>query len=316
MKLKGNVLVLRHLYENQRAIELKQKPPHRILCVGSSGGMKSVRIAGYLTALQDEGLTEPFDWMLAVSGSAGPFGAYLCKIAHRVHLVFEHLAEPKAKFVSGRLPRIRIRLSYLESVLNGAIAPLWLGQDLIAAHRTALWIALTERSTGALHFADAREPPGVVSLACATMAGPNISDAQYKLNGKEMVDGACATPFPIIEGMKKFRPTDVLALSSQIHPKYSSWVYKKIWSMIARGWLLRETRLLRRNTALMDVRFAHEADRAAEAKRIRVCRITPTIGDARLTFEGNTLPIMREGWNEARRFMQQLLAEARPVREI
>lgn len=316
MKLKGNDLVLRHLYENQRAADLKQEPPHRILCVGSSGGMKSVRVAGYLTALQDEGLTLPFNWMLAVSGSAGPFGAYLSGIAHRAHLVFEHLADPHTHFVHGRLPHVRIRLSYLERVLGGLVMPLGLNQKAIDVHRTAMWVALTERATGNLYLADARQPPGVVSLACATMAGPNMSDSTYLFEGKEVVDGACTTPFPIIAGIKKFRPTDVLALSSQVHPKYSWWVYKQVWSLIARGWLVREARVLRINTAMMDARFAHEADRAARAKRIRVCRITPTLGDAPLTFEGTRPHVMRDGWNEARVFMRSALQRVRPVREI
>ena len=93
MKLKGNPLALRHLFENEDAIRAGHQPPHRILLIGTGGGMCCIRMGAYLTAWRDAGLARAVDHAITVSGSGGALGAYLSGLPHRAnrHAVCLHL---------------------------------------------------------------------------------------------------------------------------------------------------------------------------------------------------------------------------------
>src|SRR5258705_3858507 len=71
VKLKGRPLALRHLFENEDAIRAGHQPPHRILLIGTGGGMCCIRMAAYLTAWRDAGLARAVDHAITVSGSGG-----------------------------------------------------------------------------------------------------------------------------------------------------------------------------------------------------------------------------------------------------
>ena len=74
-------------------------PPHRILLIGTGGGMCCIRVAAYLTAWRDAGLERAVDHAITVSGSGGAMGAYLSGLPHRAVQMFEHLAV--SGFVTG-----------------------------------------------------------------------------------------------------------------------------------------------------------------------------------------------------------------------
>ena len=99
VKLKGNALALRRLFDNEEAIRAGHKPPHRILLIGTGGGMCCIRTAAYLTAWRDAGLARAVDHAVTVSGSGGAVGAYLSGVPHRAVQMFEHLAV--SGFVTG-----------------------------------------------------------------------------------------------------------------------------------------------------------------------------------------------------------------------
>ena len=136
MKLKGNLLALRHLFENEEAIRAGHQPPHRILLIGTGGGMCCIRTAAYLTAWRDAGLARAVDHAITVSGSGGALGAYLSGVPHRAVQMFEHLAV--SGFVTGTSwYKRRISLPRLGDVLRGLHSPVAFHQDLICGHRTS-----------------------------------------------------------------------------------------------------------------------------------------------------------------------------------
>ncbi len=99
MKLKGDVRALRRLFENEDAIRAGHAPPHRVLLIGTGGGMCFIRVAAYLTAWRDAGLERAVDHAITVSGSGGAVGAYLSGLPQRAVRMFEQLAV--SGFVAG-----------------------------------------------------------------------------------------------------------------------------------------------------------------------------------------------------------------------
>ena len=83
MHFSGDAVVLRQLFENEEALRHGHKPPHRILLIGTGGGMCCIRAAGYLTAFRELGLEQAIDHAVTVSGAGGAMGAYLSGMPHR-----------------------------------------------------------------------------------------------------------------------------------------------------------------------------------------------------------------------------------------
>jgi hypothetical protein len=77
VKLKGDVQTLRRLFENEYAARAGHQAPHRILLIGTGGGMCCIRVAAYLTAWRDAGLEHAVDHGISVSGSGDAVGAFL-----------------------------------------------------------------------------------------------------------------------------------------------------------------------------------------------------------------------------------------------
>ena len=99
VRLNGDLQALRRLFENEDAIRDGQKAPHRILVIGTGGGMCCIRAAAYLATWRDAGLSQAIDHAITVSGSGGAAGAYLSGRPHRAIQMFEHLAV--SGFVAG-----------------------------------------------------------------------------------------------------------------------------------------------------------------------------------------------------------------------
>ena len=123
MKLKGDLQALRRLFENEEAIRAGHEAPHRILLIGTGGGMCCIRVAAYLAACRDAGLDRAVDHAITVSGSGGAVGAYLSGLPHR--------ASPDVRAPGGiGLPHAHlmvwaaVSLPHLGDVLRGRHSPL------------------------------------------------------------------------------------------------------------------------------------------------------------------------------------------------
>jgi predicted patatin/cPLA2 family phospholipase len=318
VKLKGNPVALRHLFENEDALRAGHKPPHRILLIGTGGGMCCIRVAAYLTAWRDAGLDRAVDHAITVSGSGGPMGAYLSGMPHRAVKMFEHLAV--SGFVSGTSwYGRRISLPRLGDVLRGLHSPVAFQQNVICGHRTS-WHVVVTRLAGDSFLLDAKSArPDAAQAVLASSAFPHMSlPIRVGIGDIEenLVDGACGMPLPILAGVKRFRPDTLIVLASRPHPKHLPRFEQWLWPMVARTLLHRMPVGLRRSAAAMSRAMATEADRLERLKRISWCRITPNGAESRIEPWTVDLPTLRRAADEAKIFMRDALRAAQPVRQI
>ncbi len=318
MKLKGSLQALRRLFENEDAIQAGHEAPHRILAIGTGGGMCCIRVAAYLTAWRDAGLNRAFDHAITVSGSGGAAGAYLSGLPHRAIQMFEHLAV--SGFVTGNSwHRRRLSIRHLADSLRGTHCPLSFDQSLIVAHR-ASWHVVVTRLSGESFLLDAKSArPDAAQAVLASSAFPHMTEPILVGIGdreEQLVDGACGMPLPILAGVKRFRPNTVIVLASRPHPKHLPWLERWLWPMLTRTALRRMPAGLRKSTAAMDRAMVAEADRLQRLKRIRWCRITPNGVEVPIEPWTTELPMLRKAADEAKIFMRDLLRTAKPIRQI
>src|SRR5262245_22352191 len=136
--------------------------------------MCCIRMAAYLTAWRDAGLTHAVDHAITVSGSGGAVGAYLSGLPHRAIQMFEHLAV--SGFVTGTSwYRRRISLPQLADVLRGMHSPLAFQQERICAHRTS-WHVVVTRLNGESFLLDAKAArPDAAQAVLASSAFPYVA---------------------------------------------------------------------------------------------------------------------------------------------
>ncbi len=315
MRLEGQSQALERLFANEHALRAGAKPPHKILLIGTGGGMSCIRTAAYLAAWREAGLENAVDHAISVSGSGGGVGAYLSGLPHRAIRMFETLAA--TGFISsGRFGGQAMQLTKLGEALRGAHSPIAFDAKKIRAHRTT-WHVVATRLSGESVLIDAKEAvPDAAQAVLASSAFPSLT-APVQLGfgsaQEEFVDGACGMPMPIAAGIKKFRPDTVIVLESRPHPKFAPWFERHLWSLFAPVFLRGMPERLKRGVTAMDLMIAHESERLNRLQRIKWCRITPTpdaVPIGPLTTDGRML---RAAADEAKRFMAGALKAAAPV---
>jgi len=315
MKLEGDAIALRRLFENEQALAAGRVPPHRILVIGTGGGMSCIRTAAYLAAFRDAGIGEAIDHAITVSGAGGGMGAFLSGMPHRAIRIFETLAL-SGFILSGRHGWRSMQLKILGEALRGEHCPIAFDDRKIRAHRTS-WHVVATRMTGESLLIDAKlAMPDSAQAVLASSAFPSLTPpVQLGLGAaaEDFVDGACGMPMPISAGIKKFRPDTVIVLESRPHPKFLPWVERHLWPMLAPMFMRGMPVRLRNGVAAMDVTFAHEAARLAELKRIKWCRVTPSADAVPVGVLTTDIRVLRKAADEAGRFMRGALREAAPA---
>jgi hypothetical protein len=315
----GDLEALRRLFDNEEALRAGHAPPHRILVIGTGGGMCCIRAAAYVTAWRDAGLSRAVDHAITVSGSGGAIGAFLSGLPHRAVQMFEHLAV--SGFVTeGAWHRRRLRLSHLGDVLRGRLNPIAFDQGGICAHRTS-WHVVVTRLTGESYLLDAKlARPDAAQAVLASSAFPHMAEPILvgvgEAEAEHLVDGACGMPLPILAGVKRFRPDTLIVLSSRPHPKHLPFLEQWLWPAFARTMLRHMPAGLRKSAAAMSRAMITEADRLERLKRIRWCRITPNGDEVALKPWSTDLRLLRKAADEAKCFMRDALRMARPVRQV
>jgi predicted patatin/cPLA2 family phospholipase len=314
----GDLEALRRLYENEEAIRAGHTAPHRILVIGTGGGMCCIRAAAYLTAWRDAGLARAVDHAITVSGSGGAIGAFLSGMPHRAIQMFEHLAV--SGFVTdGMLLRRRLRLSHLADVLRGRLNPIAFNQTSICAHRTS-WHVVVTRLTGESYLLDAKlARPDAAQAVLASSAFPHMAEPIRVGVGEHeenLVDGACGMPLPILAGVKRFRPDTLIVLASRPLPRHLPWFEQWLWPTFARTMLRHMPAGLRKSAAAMSRAMLAESDRLERLKRISWCRITPDGAKVAIKPWTTDLRLLRKASDEAKCFMRDALRMARPARQV
>lgn len=318
MRLHGHEIALRRLFENETALQHGHEPPHRILLIGTGGGMCCTRAAGYLTAFRDAGLENAVDHAVTVSGSGGAMGAYLSGMPHRASAMFEQLGA--SGFVQpNSFGAPRLHLDYLADILRGHHSPLSFNDQQIRNHRTS-WHVVVTRMNGESLLIDAKEfAPDTAQAVLASSALPQVTEpVPGHVAGDEelFVDGACGMPLPIKAGVSKFRPDTVVVLESR--PDYGdlSRVERLLWPTLTHFCLRHAPSHLRRQVASMGQLIKTEVDRLERLRRIKWVRILPNKEDVPLSpFATNPLAL-RKASRDAASFMARALEEARPAVQI
>jgi len=315
MKLEGDTIALRRLFENEQAIRSGQTPPHRILVIGTGGGMSCIRTAAYLAAFRDAGIEQAIDHAITVSGAGGGMGAYLSGMPHRAIRIFETLAL-SGFIASGRHGSRSMQLKKLGEALRGEHSPVAFDEKRIRNHRTS-WHVVATRMTGESLLIDAKLAlPDSAQAVLASSAFPSLTapvQLGFGAAQEDFVDGACGMPMPISAGIKKFRPDTVIVLESRPHPKFLPWFERHMWPMLAPLFMRGMPARLRQGVAAMDATFAHEANRMAQLKRIKWCRVTPADDSVALGPLTTDVRLLRKAAGEAGKFMRGAMAAAAPV---
>ncbi|MGI9406524.1 MAG: hypothetical protein ACR2O4_09145 [Hyphomicrobiaceae bacterium] len=319
VNVSGDAVVLRRLFENEDALQHGHKPPHRILLIGTGGGMCCTRAAGYLTAFREFGIENAVDHAVTVSGSGGAMGAYLSGMPHRASQMFEQLGASgfieTAKFKTPKL-----KLQYLADILRGQHSPLAFNDELIRAHRTT-WHAVVTRLSGESLLVDTKDfQPDAAEAVLASSALPQVAEpilAKIGDAGEELlVDGACGMPLPVSAGVMKFRPSTVLVLESRPTPNSLPRMERLLWPTMTHFCLRHSPKILRQQTASMAQMIKLEGDRLERLKRIKWCRVSPDNSNVNLSPFTIDPFVLRRAAEEARAYMHDILAEAQPVRQV
>lgn len=318
MRLHGHDIALTRLFENEAALAHGHTPPHRILMIGTGGGMCCTRAAGYLTAFRDAGIENAVDHAVTVSGSGGAMGAFLSGMPHRASRMFEQLgASGFVEPVSFGAPRLH--LDYLADVLRGHHSPLSFNDARIQSHRTS-WHVVVTRMSGESLLVDAKDfAPDTAQAVLASSALPQVTDPipGDVSDGEELlVDGACGMPLPIKAGVSKFRPDTVVILESR--PDYGdlSRIERLFWPTVTHFCLRHAPANLRRQVASMGQLIQTEVDRLERLRRIKWARILPSKEDVPLSPFSTDAVKLRQAAEDARVFMAQALDDARPAIQI
>ena len=323
MKTKGDARhVFRCLHENQRARDLGQELPHSIVGVGLGGGMECIRVAATCAVLQEYGLAHAFSTLVAISGSGGPFGSLLSDNAHRLVMLFQHLA------VSGFIkwdPSIyayRMDMKLYEDVLTGERAMFGLNQKMIEQSPVDFWVMAT-RPDGTPRVINVKTMrPHAARAICASCAVP-ISSAPIVVDGEDLHDGAFSgNPMPIelsislLKSLKEGERPKVLVMQSRIHPKYrqTEWWMWPSWVRLMYGRALSPA--LCENMARVDSCFASAAERLALMREVDWCRLAPTPLDTSILPTTISLPLLRHVYDEVRYFVRNLVVDTLPARQI
>jgi hypothetical protein len=312
MRLEGQIEALGRLFANEQALREGLPPPHKILLIGTGGGMSCIRAAAYLSVWREMGIERAVDHAITVSGSGGGVGAYLSGMPHRAIRIFETLA--LSGFIeSGRYGGQAMQLRKLGDALRGTHCPTAFDQKRIQSHRTT-WHVVATRMTGESLLIDAKQAvPDAAQAVMASSAFPSLT-APVQLGfgsaQEEFVDGACGMPLPVLAGIKRFRPDTVIVLESRPHPKFLPWFERHLWPLLAPVLLRGMPDRIKRGVAMMDATLSIESARLTRLKRIKWCRITPGETAVPIGPLSTDVRLLRKAADEAQRFMRGALTQA------
>ncbi len=329
MQVVGNKQVLTNFIRKQRALQKGSELPIRGALLVLGGGVAGANGAGNLKALA-EVAPDAADVVAGVSVGSALVYALLAGAARITPQVFNSL--PWNKFIKGRPWNRKMEIDQVIKTMRALRA-----DNRVRDHRSDLVVYATEYSTGNSLAIEAKKALDVVEAVQASMMFPGLCSGVVRLDGREVVDGACGMPFPVRHIVKKYRPTDLLIIFNQPLPEHMGWLEWHAFPWLARAYLFLHgvPRPVRNSTATMDRVMAYEMNmltrrKAAtwqdfvrgfffkskrepprERKMIRWCIVAPEPHEAisPLCTDRN---LVRGASERAYQFMKQLLAQCAP----
>ncbi|MEL6289537.1 MAG: hypothetical protein AAFQ42_06325 [Pseudomonadota bacterium] len=316
MRIDGDTEALRRLFLNEQAVAAGDRAPHRILVIGTGGGMCCTRAAGYLSAFKAQGIDQAVDHMVTVSGSGGAAGAFLSGMPHRASRMFEQLGAT-GFIVQNAFGAPRLKLSYLADILRGRHSPLAFNDARIRQHRTSWHVVVTRMSGESILLDAKRFAPDSAQAVLASSALPQVTEPIIGgLLGSEaepFLDGACGMPLPVKAGVATFRPDTVIVLESRPDQGDLSRLERILWPTITHFCLRHAPTHLRRQVASMNSYIQTEVDRLRRLKRIKWCRVVPDRSDLSLSPFSSDPMLLHRAAEDARHYMGNVLADVAQI---
>lgn len=312
MRLKGNGLeAFRRIWENQAAFDAGHTLPHNILAYCCGGGMSVIKLGYMFIEFGEAGLWNGITYFKTDSGAGGPVGGFKSKRPELVAPTFLRLA--KEGFITGVAPLVWFDLEMLRESLR-------FDQSAINAHNAHWDIAVTRLRDGKTKLLNAKKVyPNAAAAVVASSAVPGMSAPQY-VGGTWYVDAVCGDVRRLLTFLEQHPEIDtVIIFQSRPHPKHLSRLEKMLWPPISRSilWWRGFERHIRDGMAGMDQAFANSVA-ALEMRQSEVvyARLAPTPDDTPVSALTTNLQLLQKAGEEAGQFVQQCLAEAKPIRQV
>ncbi len=184
----------------------------RPLLLVLGGGMAGCYGAGQVCSLCHSGYLKVFQTAVGVSAGACDVAYFLAgkrQVLIGTSIFYEECT--KEKFLSLSHPRKIMDIDYL--VKTFTFGKKKLDTKAIIKNPTDFYVQVVDTQTGENILVNAKQERNLILTSIhASMAVPFFYGKKVLLGSKEYKDGTFATPFPIKEVVKKFKPTDILVL--------------------------------------------------------------------------------------------------------
>ena len=196
------------------------------------GTMRGASGGGQVIALARADLLRTFTVMVGYStgGAIGTYGgADQSELGTSVYWQ-ECVGTRGPRFIHGLAPFFKLDTNYLAGVFRtGAKA---LNQDAIRSSTTQMFVGTTRLTDGKAVLIDLRTTPDIIDAMRASLEIPAMGSGPVMIEGEEYVDGAGASPFPVIDFLERFNPTDLLIIANAPGPVDRPLLVGRFWKTL------------------------------------------------------------------------------------
>lgn len=164
------------------------------------GGMRASYSMGCLSALEQLGLSNAFDYVLGSSAGAINGSYFIAKQCRKAVDIYSKYLTNK-KFINLLRPRKILDVSYLVEVLSQGETALDI--DAVIASQTDLRFSMVHfPSSKQVNFSSKDKPGILMDLIKASATVPAISNDKITIDGEKYIDGAIVDPIPIASALE------------------------------------------------------------------------------------------------------------------
>lgn len=214
MLFEGNVTeVVRAMREKQQLIAAREPDTGpRLLLVGGGGVMYGCEAGGTVTALNEAGYTQVFDWVVGLSTSAPGAAYFLCGNARVGTTIYSEECCTEA-FISLKR-RYPVDVSYLDQVFQGLTGKRLI-PERVFANRSRLLIGITSAKTGQQRLVEPKTAKELFAAIHASMSIPGLTKGSVEYEGRHYVDGAHSRPLPLKYLVRRYQPTHIVVIPNR-----------------------------------------------------------------------------------------------------
>lgn len=215
MPFEGDRSVIGAMRTKQKLLkEGKDHSSIRILGIWCGGVKKGVAGGGAVTAMYEEGFGEVFDDHASLS-TGTPIVKYLRFGKPRLgNTIYPEECGTKEFFNPFRFSNPCDVGWLVNSVFRNSPTKA-LDPEVVLAHRSRFWIAVTDYETAEQHFFRPRTADELFTLTQASIAMPGLCTEEVWFQGRRYVDGASVEPLPLRRLVSELHPTHVVVIANR-----------------------------------------------------------------------------------------------------